>query len=192
MGKRKDITELLAQKRLWWMGENNGVNQLYGLYDLIKENFYEDSVLLEVGSFAGVSTELFAQICKKVYAVDPWDLNKEYAELHPTSVIESEKRFDLMASKYDNIVKMKRFSQNVHWSFGNSTLDVVYIDGEHLYEPVKRDINLWLPKVKDGGILCGHDFGEPGVKQALDEIFPYYNFKTYSDSSWVYLKLANN
>lgn len=188
MNEGKDISDILAQKRLWWMDENNGINQLYGLYDLIEENFYEDSILLEVGSFAGVSTELFAQVCKKVYAVDPWDLNKEYKELHSSSVVESEKRFDQMVSKYPHIIKLKKFSQEACHEFEDETFDVIYIDGEHLYEPVKRDIQLWLSKVKKEGLLCGHDFGEQGVKQALDEIFPNYNFKTYSDTSWVYFK----
>jgi hypothetical protein len=37
-------------------------------------------------------------------------------------------------------------------------LDFVYVDGSHQYEFVKRDIELYFPKVKDGGVFGGHDF----------------------------------
>lgn len=52
--------------------------------------------------------------------------------------------------------------------------DFVYIDGDHRYEEVVKDICMWLPKVRKGGILAGHDYSEPsiaGVKQAVDEWF---------------------
>jgi hypothetical protein len=54
----------------------------------------------------------------------------------------------------------------------NYSLDFVFIDADHSYEGVQRDITIWLPKVKSGGWLSGHDYGtvpHPGVKQAVDE-----------------------
>ena len=39
----------------------------------------------------------------------------------------------------------------------DETLDVCFLDADHRYEYVKRDIEKFLPKVKSGGILCGHD-----------------------------------
>ena len=54
----------------------------------------------------------------------------------------------------------------------DGSLDLVFIDGNHAYEQVLLDINAWLPKVRGGGILCGHDYGArrcPGVKPAVDE-----------------------
>jgi hypothetical protein len=50
------------------------------------------------------------------------------------------------------------------------SLDFVFIDGDHLYEAVKLDIVSWLPKVRPGGVICGHDIGMPGVKRAVDEM----------------------
>lgn len=52
------------------------------------------------------------------------------------------------------------------------SLDLVYIDGDHSYEAVKSDILCWLPKVKHGGYIAGHDFvdnGVFGVQQAVRE-----------------------
>mmetsp|Transcript_12143 Transcript_12143/g.38332 ORF Transcript_12143/g.38332 Transcript_12143/m.38332 type:complete len:206 (+) Transcript_12143:678-1295(+) len=37
-------------------------------------------------------------------------------------------------------------------------LDFVFIDGPHTYQNVRRDIQLWQPRIRPGGILAGHDF----------------------------------
>lgn len=52
--------------------------------------------------------------------------------------------------------------------------DFVFIDGDHSYEGVVADIDAWLPKVRPGGWLCGHDYRNthcpfPGVDRAVDE-----------------------
>lgn len=62
--------------------------------------------------------------------------------------------------------------------FKDGTLDWVYIDGNHTYKYVRQDILLWLPKVRSGGVLAGHDYvdgaahGRPDieVKRAVDEL----------------------
>jgi hypothetical protein len=41
--------------------------------------------------------------------------------------------------------------------FPDESLDLVFIDGNHGYSHVKQDIRAWLPKVRPGGVLCGHD-----------------------------------
>ncbi|MBU3591454.1 class I SAM-dependent methyltransferase [Polynucleobacter sp. 78F-HAINBA] len=55
--------------------------------------------------------------------------------------------------------------------FQDESFDLVYIDGDHTYEGVVKDLAAWYPKVKKGGIICGDDIGWPGVKKAVDEFF---------------------
>lgn len=59
--------------------------------------------------------------------------------------------------------------------FDGAVFDYVFIDAEHTYAGVKQDIGLWLPKVKPGGWIGGHDYGNlprfPGVAAAVDEWF---------------------
>lgn len=52
-------------------------------------------------------------------------------------------------------------------------VDFIYLDGDHSYEAVKDDLQVWWPLVSDIGILAGHDYDvqHPGVVQAVDEFF---------------------
>lgn len=49
--------------------------------------------------------------------------------------------------------------------------DMVFLDGSHTYEAVKRDIEIWKARMTPGGLLCGHDYTNIGtVRQAVDEL----------------------
>lgn len=58
--------------------------------------------------------------------------------------------------------------------FADGEIDLVFIDACHDYAAVAEDIATWLPKVRPGGIIAGHDYNRevwPGVVQAVDEAF---------------------
>ena len=65
-------------------------------------------------------------------------------------------------------------------------LDFAYIDGNHHYEYVKEDIQICLKKIKNDGIISGHDYCEesPGVIKAVNEMFGKPD-KVFSDASWI-------
>jgi len=75
-------------------------------------------------------------------------------------------------SRYYHATILKGDSTNVAKLITDDTLDFVYIDADHSYEAVKADINAWVPKVKNGGIIAGHDYFTHrtlGVIEAVDE-----------------------
>lgn len=55
--------------------------------------------------------------------------------------------------------------------FEDESIDFVFVDGDHSTEAVLRDIEIWLPKVKKGGILAGDDIGWDSVKKAVEQKF---------------------
>lgn len=66
--------------------------------------------------------------------------------------------------------------------------DAVFLDADHTYESVKADLEAWWPRVRDGGILCGHDYctgrrALAGVKKAVDELF---DDRVQVGSGWVW------
>ncbi len=54
--------------------------------------------------------------------------------------------------------------------FPDGYLDMVYVDADHSYNAVVEDINAWMPKIRRGGILGGHDYNLPGVCKAVGEL----------------------
>ncbi len=68
----------------------------------------------------------------------------------------------------------------------DGALDFVFIDAVHSYDEVKADIETWLPKVRDGGFITGHDYDIakfPGVVQAVEERFA--DFLLGDDAVWM-------
>lgn len=81
------------------------------------------------------------------------------------------------------------WSTEVAHGVPDGSLDMVFLDADHSYEGVRADIEAWLPKVRKGGWIGGHDYGndEPaydfsGVKRAVDEAFP--SVETDENFTW--------
>ena len=165
-----------------------------GLLDLIKElgdNSQKD--MIEIGSFVGESTVLFAQSFGSVTAIDPF--LADYDPLDPTSYLfEFDNVYDTYlarTSPYKNIKTIKATSDEAYEvlksNFGR--FDFVYIDGLHTYDGVKTDIINYLPLVKDGGVIGGHDYTMQhkhleGVYNAVNEMFGAPD-KVFKDNSWI-------
>lgn len=191
MEKEKRIEELMATPRMFYVGLNYSacnfkVNSLAGLMLLIEDCTNEDTVAVEVGSFSGVSSELFALHCKRLHCIDLWD---PYWEISEKRIVEfAEWSFDRMAAEHGNIEKIKGDSVEAADRFPDRSLDLVYIDAAHDYDSVKRDLLAWIPKVKEGGWIAGHDYRHDEsiqVYEAVNEIFAEtHRIVTYPDSSF--------
>lgn len=57
--------------------------------------------------------------------------------------------------------------------------DAVFLDGDHSFEAVDVDLLAWLPNIKPGGYICGHDFDRQSVKDAVFKYFPADKIKTH-------------
>lgn len=88
----------------------------------------------------------------------------------------------------DRVEIQRMDSASAAASIPDESLDFVFVDADHTYQGCLRDIDAWYPKVRQGGMVCGHDYNLkwPGVIQAVDERFA----KKYiaRDSVWVNFK----
>lgn len=60
--------------------------------------------------------------------------------------------------EYEDFSFMFMTSEDAASLFAAHTLDFVYIDGDHHYDAVCRDLELWWDRVRIGGLFCGHDY----------------------------------
>lgn len=123
--------------------------------------------VLEVGSWVGngstrVIVENIRDAGGTLYCADTWrgsdnvEHHQEYRRQHGTLF----GAFHVNVDRYhglDVVRPLVMSSIEAARIFADRSLDLVFIDGNHGYSHVKQDIRAWLPKVKVGGILCGHD-----------------------------------
>ncbi len=143
-------------------------------YEWVAETLPDSSRIVEVGVADGYSSLMLAHSIKK--------LGKNF---HLTMIDNCDYgRGDQANTIMNNIIKsglgehisfMQYGSLDASCKFNDHALDFVFVDASHKYEETKADIRLWYRKIKDEGILAGHDYTSPenpGVKTAVDEIIP--------------------
>jgi hypothetical protein len=172
-----------------------------GFYSYLVNILPNGSHIVEVGSWKGRSSVYMAVEIEnsnkkiKFDCVDTW-LGSPNEELHQQDqLVKEDKLYDLFLSNIEpvkNIITPVRMtSVEASNSYEDQSIDVVFIDACHDYECVKEDIKAWLPKVKLGGIISGHDIDWPGVKQAIYEMFnissnPSNCLLNYNESVWLH------
>jgi cephalosporin hydroxylase len=153
--------------------------------------------MVEIGVYKGRSLCSCADIIiandLKVHAVD----NFVGPEAFPGDCPDPK---ELCAEFFKN---MNEFGITVMLSRGNSvektedfthkSLDLIFIDASHKKDDVIADIRAWLPKLKIGGVIAGHDYkrsdgtqGWVSVKEAVDQELPGSTLMT--GSVWMYRK----
>lgn len=158
------------------------------------------SNFLEVGVWQG---DNLVSIAKKFpgltcYGVDPYSGSsfEEYYKGEIQSLVDAEyyeKLFldvSIKFKQHKNIIIIRKISEEAAKDFEDESLDLVFIDARHDYDSVVKDIKLWLPKVKVGGVLSGHNYGLNffGVIEAVNELIGYDNVSIKSDDTWFYNK----
>ena len=163
-----------------------------GLINMLDHIEAEGRTAIEIGSFAGESSEIIAQYVSKLDCIDPWvhaDVDAKTSgtlpQFGPAEHIE--KLFDGKMARFSHVTKHKAFSQDIVDQFEDESVYMLYIDGWHTRPEVVKDIRLYVPKVQSGGWVCGHDYSKkihPGVYDAVQECFGD-PVKVFADSSWI-------
>jgi len=85
--------------------------------------------------------------------------------------------------KYNNrLTVLEGISWDMAVSVPDKSLDFFFIDAGHGYKSVTRDLNAWIPKLKDTGWFIGHDINFPAVNQAVKDTFG--TFEVGPDNVW--------
>jgi len=142
-------------------------------YRRIVEDIPEEGTIGELGCAWGRSICSVADIIKrknlKVHIVDcfvgtPGEAS--YGEKFRKEFEDNIKRFDI----FDRVIIHEGYTNDIVKEVDDKTFDLLFIDADHSYESVKRDIEDWLPKMKDHATISGHDYCNGfGVSKAVNE-----------------------
>lgn len=145
----------------------------------IQENF----ICAEIGTWKGeFAQKMIKMKPKKLHLIDPWLYLPDYGDRCYGSVNNSQNRMDRIYHKVktrfqhkDNVVIHRKTSVEAASEFPDEYFDFIYIDGNHSYEFVKNDLELYRKKTKRGGYIAGDDYifnrcnlGEP--RKAVEEL----------------------
>lgn len=135
----------------------------------------------EIGVFKGKNAKSIMELIKpaKLFLIDPY---KEYLE--NDQIYQFKKAFriaqDRMQPFKDKVVFVKKVSSKAIEEL--PALDFVYVDGNHEYKYVKEDLKLYYEKLRNGGVIGGHDFNAMNVNdvcRAVIEFGKWHNLKPY-------------
>ena len=140
----------------------------------------------EIGCAFGGNAETILKTWKgqKLYFIDPWIAQPQGVYKEKTAGINYEAWYENCVSicKRDpRGVIIRKFSVDAANDIPDDSLVFAYLDANHDYEHASEDLDLWFPKVKMGGLLCGHDY--------YDSVQPigtgYYNQVRSAVTDWL-------
>jgi SAM-dependent methyltransferase len=163
-----------------------------GLHDLIDHidaiSPVSEMSLLEIGSYTGESTTIFANRFKDVTSIDPfvddYDPNDDACKYAPFEKVCE--KFKERTKDFKNIKHIRKTSDEAFPKL-KTKFDVIYIDGLHTYEQVLKDITNYKKLLKPSGFMSGHDYSVEnwgGVVRAVLETIGEPD-KTFQDTSWL-------
>jgi hypothetical protein len=156
--------------------------------------FYEQTVrnakcgdlFVEIGCFLGKSTSFMAvEIAnsgKKIefHTMDLFDYNlysgpEKIWYDNSAEVKRIKDPFEIfkenIKSVKDYVKSFKGDSKNLVENYKDESIDFIFIDGDHSAKGFRKDLELWYPKVKKGGVFSGHDYEHPEIRPEVQKFF---------------------
>ncbi len=143
--------------------------------------------MIEIGSYVGESTLIFADRFKEVVSVDPYinDYDLDDLACHHAPFDKVYEQFIRNTVSVPNIKSIRETSQNAFSILKEQEWDIVYIDGLHTLEGAWYDIEHYKTLIKPGGFICGHDYGWGNVRHAIGQLLDDKVDATFKDGSWI-------
>jgi predicted O-methyltransferase YrrM len=124
------------------------------------------SIFVEVGVYEGKSLAYF--LTEMINAGKDFDVTAVDSFTFEGVLDNFTRNMQPVVNKFDIIIDLSWEAAN---DFEDESVDCVFIDASHLYDDFKRDVTAWWPKIKVGGMICGHDLAiaHPDVEKVLNE-----------------------
>lgn len=137
-------------------------------------------IAVEIGIFKGEnSREINKNLnIEKFYLIDPYEKYTDYDHDSCSRELEKAKKQAHKINNFRNNIWIEKYSENAIKDILEK-IDFLYIDGNHDYDYVKKDLKLYWGKINDKGIISGHDIQCEGVSKAVLEFAKEKNLQVY-------------
>ncbi len=126
-------------------------------------------VVAEIGVWKGAFSRNILKVAnpRKLFLIDPWICDPEFmipGDFFDGNSAANQQEMDNIHNGVcrelasDIVEIVRKTSENAASDFSDAFFDWVYIDGNHYYDYVRQDLDLWFPKVKPGGFVTGDDY----------------------------------
>lgn len=143
---------------------------------------------MEIGSYLGGTLFLLCRLADPAARILTLDLHRGNVwgarKLLYYSFLKERQRLHIITADSHSNVAYSRVAQK----FGPEKLDFLFIDGDHSYEGVKRDFEMYSPLVRKGGVIAFHDIvahppeAQCHVKEFWDEVKQRFSHREIIDS----------
>ncbi len=178
--KRNVGTEAVYEVPGWFGGEEARILQKC----VMEQQKRSKSDMLEVGSWKGRSSIIIASVLaedRRLWMVDHFEGGPETTAPKPSIFNTRHKRREkawafpellenVVEWKVQNKVIILPLSSEKAASVVDEKFSLVFIDGDHRYEGVSKDCELWLPHLEKGGAIVFHDYNHPPVRKFCDKL----------------------
>jgi len=108
-----------------------------------------------------------------IWCVDPW---REDRKSHEHWGANNFYEWQLNVGQWlgERVFGLRGTSEEVVDYFQPGELDMVFIDGDHTPEGIALDLKLWVPKVRQGGLILGHDWDGIWGKHVRPAVTEYF------------------
>jgi len=155
-------------------------NEAVALYTIANSISTQHPIVCEIGSWQGKSAYVLASAIKgkkgKLYVIDPFDGSGDIASVSTYHKNMDKLGVTLLENFQSNMKKfgvmnvidiMAMKSDEARTNFYEEQINMLFIDGNHEYEFVKKDYELWESLIMKGGVLVLHDVGAKHVDGPL-------------------------
>jgi Methyltransferase domain len=169
---------------------SRGGSEVWAARENLIREFPRNGTGVEVGTWKGGFAARLLAIAEPttLHLVDPWEHREEtefqgvpYGSKAANGQQDLDEIYNGVLGRFageiesGKVIVHRMASKEAAAGFQDGSVDWVYIDGDHHYDAVKSDLELWYPKVRAGGLLSGDDFriddrwwGD-GVTRAVEE-----------------------
>ena len=145
------------------------------LYKEMVSRFPTGSTFVELGAYKGKSISfLTVEVINSkkdinIFCVDSWD-NKVFSDAGWGEGL-GDAAYNTFIKNIEPVKDKINYIKSVSWKaseqFEDKSVDFVFVDASHDYEDVVKDLEMWIPKIKDGGVLAGHDYFHKPIRDAV-------------------------